>query len=240
MKVWVFRNMTENDAPEIISTANERPAAMRTESAAWLKPVRWQTFPRDFVVIQIGFALFALSIAFLIQSQLGTSPWVVLEVAVIKYLPITPGQSGILTGAVVLLLALALREPVGWGTVGNIICIGLWEDVALHYLPAMNDNLPGQVLYLVLSVLVMAAATAIYIGVNAGAGPRDSLMIAVARATGLSVRVARAGIEIAVVTSGWLLGGPVGIGTLAFALTIGPAVQAAFRIFKVGPQAAAN
>lgn len=232
--------MTTNDAPELIPPANERTSELPNESAAWLKPVRWQTFPRDFVVIQIGFALFALAIAFLIQSQLGTSPWVVLEVAIIKYIPITPGQSGILTGAVVLLLALALREPVGWGTVGNIICIGLWEDVALYYLPNMKDNLPGQVLYLVLAVLVMAGATAIYIGVNAGAGPRDSLMIAVARATGLSVRVARAGIEIAVVTSGWLLGGPVGIGTLAFALAIGPAVQTAFRIFKVGPQHAAH
>ena len=231
--------MTANDAPELIPPANEQPGGMRVESAAWLKPVRWQTFPRDFVVIQIGFALFALAIAFLIQSQLGTSPWVVLEVALINYIPLTPGQSGILTGAIVLLLALALREPVGWGTLGNIICIGLWEDVALHYLPIRAD-LPGQVLYLVLAVLVMAGATAIYIGVNAGAGPRDSLMIAVARATGLSVRVARAGIEIAVVTSGWLLGGPVGIGTLAFALAIGPAVQTAFRIFKVGPQRTAN
>ena len=231
--------MTAKDAPELVPPANEQPGGMRVESAAWLKPVRWQTFPRDFVVIQIGFALFALAIAFLIQSQLGTSPWVVLEVAVINYIPLTPGQSGILTGAIVLLLALALREPVGWGTLGNIICIGLWEDVALHYLPIRAD-LPGQVLYLVLAVLVMAGATAIYIGVNAGAGPRDSLMIAVARATGLSVRVARAGIEIAVVTSGWLLGGPVGIGTLAFALAIGPAVQTAFRIFKVGPQPTAN
>ena len=212
---------------------------MRVERAAWLKPVRWQTFPRDFVVIQIGFALFALAIAFLIQSQLGTSPWVVLEVALINYIPLTPGQSGILTGAIVLILALALREPVGWGTLGNIICIGLWEDVWLKKLPEQN-NLPGQVLYLVLAVLVMAGATAIYIGVNAGAGPRDSLMIGVARASGLSVRVARAGIEIAVVTSGWLLGGPVGIGTLAFAMAIGPAVQTAFRIFKVGPQRTAN
>ena len=111
--------------------------------------------------------------------------------------------------------------------------------MALHYLPIRSD-LPGQVLFLVLAVLVMAGATAIYIGVNAGAGPLDSLMIAVARATGLSVRVARAGIEIAVVTSGWLLGGPVGIGTLAFAVAIGPAVQTAFHIFKVSPQRTAN
>jgi len=232
--------MTASDAPELTLPDNDQPSADNVTSTKWLKPVRWRTFPRDFLVIQIGFAFFALAIAFLIRSNLGTSPWVVLEMAFINYIPLTPGQSGILTGALVLFLALALREPVGWGTLGNIVCIGLWEDVALKYLPKQNDYLPGQVLYLVLAVLVMAGATAIYIGVNAGAGPRDSLMIAVARATGLSVRVARAGIEIAVVTSGWLLGGPVGIGTLVFALAIGPAVQTAFRIFKVGAQHTAN
>lgn len=232
--------MTASDAPELTPPDNDQPSADNVTSTKWLKPVRWHTFPRDFLVIQIGFAFFALAIAFLIRSNLGTSPWVVLEVAFSKRIQLTPGQSAILTGAIVLLLVLALREPVGWGTLGNIICIGLWEDVALAYLPIMNDYLPGQVLYLLLAVLVMAGATAIYIGVNAGAGPRDSLMIAVARATGLSVRVARAGIEIAVVTSGWLLGGPVGIGTLVFALAIGPAVQTAFRIFKVGAQHTAN
>ena len=233
--------MTASDAPELTPPDNDQPSADNVTSTKWLKPVRWRTFPRDFLVIQIGFAFFALAIAFLIRSNLGTSPWVVLEMAFINYIPFTPGQSAILTGAIVLLLVLALREPVGWGTLGNIICIGLWEDVALEHLLKKNiDYLPGQVLYLVLAVLVMAGATAIYIGVNAGAGPRDSLMIAVARATGLSVRVARAGIEIAVVTSGWLLGGPVGIGTLVFALAIGPAVQTAFRIFKVGAQHTAN
>ena len=231
--------MTASDAPELTPPDNDQPSADNVASTKWLKPVRWRTFPRDFLVIQIGFAFFALAIAFLIRSNLGTSPWVVLEMAFRNYIPFTPGQSAILTGAIVLLLVLALREPVGWGTLGNIICIGLWDDVGLKKLPEQND-LPGQVLYLVLAVLVMAGATAIYIGVNAGAGPRDSLMIAVARATGLSVRVARAGIEIAVVTSGWLLGGPVGIGTLVFALAIGPAVQTAFRIFKVGAQHTAN
>ncbi len=231
--------MTASDAPELTPPDNDQLSAANVASTKWLKPVCWRTFPRDFLVIQIGFAFFALAIAFLIQSNLGTSPWVVLEVAFSKRIQLTPGQSAILTGAIVLLLVLALREPVGWGTLGNIICIGLWEDVWLKNLREQND-LPGQVLYLVLAVLVMAGATAIYIGVNAGAGPRDSLMIAVARATGLSVRVARAGIEIAVVTSGWLLGGPVGIGTLVFALAIGPAVQTAFRIFKVGAQHTAN
>jgi uncharacterized membrane protein YczE len=202
-----------------------------------LKPVNWRTFPRDFVVIQAGFALFGLAIAFLIQSNFGTSPWVVFEVALLKYIPITPGQAGILVGAGVLALALLLREPVGWGTLGNIVSIGLWEDLFLQFLQPVRDNWPIQLLYLLLGVAVMGAATAIYIGVNAGAGPRDSLMIAVSRTTGRSVRLARTIIEVAVVATGWLLGGPVGLGTLIFALAIGPAVQAAFRLFNVKPHA---
>ncbi|MBI3241364.1 MAG: hypothetical protein HYZ49_03630 [Chloroflexi bacterium] len=202
-----------------------------------LKPINWRTFPRDFLVIQIGFALFGLSIAFLIQSNFGTSPWVVFEVALLKFISITPGQAGILVGAGVLALALLLREPVGWGTLGNIVSIGLWEDLFLRFLQPVRDNWPIQLFYLLLGVVVMGVATAVYIGVNAGAGPRDSLMIAVSRTTGRSVRLARTIVEVAVVTTGWLLGGPVGLGTLIFALTIGPAVQAAFRLFKVKPHA---
>jgi uncharacterized membrane protein YczE len=201
-----------------------------------LRPVNWRTFPRDFAVIQVGFALFGASIAFLIRSGLGTSPWVVFEVALLKYIPITPGQAGILVGFVVLLIALLLREPVGWGTLANIVFIGLWEDFFLRLIhPARG--LPLQASFLALGVAVMGVATAVYIGVNAGAGPRDSLMLAVARTTGRSVRLARTLVEIIVVTTGWLLGGPIGIGTLLFALSIGPAVQTAFRLFKVKPHA---
>ena len=202
-----------------------------------LKQIKWQTFPRDFAVIQIGFALIGLSIACLIRSDLGTSPWVVFEVALLKFIPITPGQAGIMVGMGVLVIALLLREPVGWGTMANIVFIGLWEDLSLKYLPRAQSFLPLQALYLALGVIIMGSATAIYIGVNAGAGPRDSLMLAVARTTRRSVRLARTLVEIVVVTTGWLLGGPIGIGTLIFALAIGPAVQIGFRLFKVAPDA---
>ncbi len=200
-----------------------------------LKQIKWQTFPRDFAVIQIGFALFGLSIACLIRADLGTSPWVVFEVALLKFIPITPGQAGIMVGAGVLLIALLLREPVGWGTMANIVFIGLWEDLSLTYLPRAQSFFPLQALYLALGVIIMGSATAIYIGVNAGAGPRDSLMLAVSRTTKCSVRLARTLVEIVVVATGWLLGGPIGIGTLIFALAIGPAVQFGFRLFKVAP-----
>ncbi len=198
-----------------------------------LKPVRWNTFIRDFFVIQIGFALFGLSIAIMIRSNLGTSPWAVLEVAFSGLTGITPGRMSIIVGFVVLLGALALREKIGWGTLGNILFIGLWEDLALELLPSIENSLLLQAGMLLLAILMMGIASAIYIGVDAGAGPRDSLMLAVHRTTSLSIRVGRAIIEIIVVAVGWLLGGPLGIGTLVFALLIGPAVQWAFRLFKV-------
>lgn len=198
-----------------------------------LKPVRWNTFIRDFFVIQIGFALFGLSIAIMIRSNLGTSPWAVLEVAFSGLTGITPGRMSIIVGFVVLLGALALREKIGWGTLGNIVFIGLWEDLALALIPSIENNLLIQIGMLLSAILMMGIASAIYIGVDAGAGPRDSLMLAVHRTTKMSIRLGRAIIEIIVVAVGYLLGGPLGIGTVVFALLIGPAVQWAFRLFNV-------
>ncbi len=198
-----------------------------------LKPVRWKTIPRDFLVIQIGFALFGLSIAAMIRSNLGTSPWAVLEVAFSGLTGIRPGRISILVGLVVLIGALLLREKIGWGTIGNILFIGLWEDMFLGLIPSIDDNLLLQLAMLLAAIFMMGIASAIYIGVDAGAGPRDSLMLAVHRTTSLSLRLGRAIIELIVVAVGWLLGGPLGIGTLIFALLIGPAVQWAFKLFKV-------
>lgn len=198
-----------------------------------LKPIRWNTFLRDFLVIQIGFALFGLAIATMIRSNLGTSPWALLEVAISKLTGITPGRMSIIVGFAVLLLALALREKVGWGTLANILFIGLWEDMFLGMIPSVENNLLFQLVMLLSAVFTMGIASAIYIGVDAGAGPRDSLMLAVHRTTNLSIRLGRAIIEIIVVSVGWILGGPLGFGTVIFALLIGPSVQWAFRLFKV-------
>jgi uncharacterized membrane protein YczE len=204
-----------------------------TEKENMLKPIRWNTFLRDFLVIQIGFALFGLAIATMIRSNLGTSPWALLEVAISKLTGITPGRMSIIVGFAVLLLALALREKVGWGTLANILFIGLWEDMFLGIIPSVENNLLLQLGMLLSAVFTMGIASAIYIGVDAGAGPRDSLMLAVHRTTRLSIRLGRAIIEIIVVTVGWLLGGPLGFGTVIFALLIGPSVHWAFKLFKV-------
>lgn len=200
-----------------------------------LKPIRWNTFIRDFIVIQIGFLLYGLAIALIVRANVGTGTWVVLEVALANILGIKIGTMTVYMGFFVLIIALALREQVGWGTLGNILSIGPWLNLFLDWVGTPNDNLPLQIGMLLLGILIQGIATAVYIGVDAGAGPRDSLMLAIHRTTGVSIRVARASIELIVVFIGWLLGGPLGLGTIVFALLIGPSVQWAFRLFNVHP-----
>ena len=192
------------------------------------KPIRWKNFPKDFVVIQVGFFLFGLAISMMIRANLGTSAWAVLEVALAKLLHITVGTMTVINGFVVLIGALLMREKVGWGTLANILSIGPWEDFWLARMPSVTDNLPLQIGMLLAAIFLMGLASAIYIGVDAGAGPRDSMMLAIKRTTGVSIRVARGIIEVTVVVIGWLLGGPAGIGTLVYAVMVGPAVQWGF------------
>ena len=199
------------------------------------KPTRWKTFLPDMLRIQAGFALFGVSIAMLIRANLGTSAWAVLEVALSQIFHLTPGTISVLVGFSVLVIALLLREQIGWGTLANILCIGPFEDLSLWLIPSIKGNLPLQIAMLLGATAIMGVASAVYIGVEAGAGPRDSLMLALKRTTGWSVRLARGILEITVVAIGWLLGGPAGVGTVVFALLIGPAVQWAFKLFKVQP-----
>jgi uncharacterized membrane protein YczE len=198
-----------------------------------LKPIRWNTFIRDFIVIQIGFLLYGLAIALIVRANLGTGTWLVLEVALANIFGIKIGTMTVYMGFLVLIIALVLREQVGWGTLGNILSIGPWLNLSLDLISTPKNNLALQIAMFLLGVLIQGVATAVYIGVDAGAGPRDSLMLAIQRTTGVSLRVARGAIEIIVVLIGWLLGGPLGLGTVIFALLIGPSVQWAFRLFKV-------
>ena len=205
------------------------------KTSGMLKPIRWKAFPRDFFVIQIGFLLYGLSIALAIRANLGTGTWAVLDVALSKITGWTPGTMTVLVGFTVLISALLMREQIGWGTLGNILSIGPWLDLMLYLIPAVENNWPLQLLMLLTGTLTQGMATAIYIGVDAGAGPRDSLMLAVKRTTGISYRMARGIIEVTVLVIGWLLGGPAGIGTAIHALLVGTAMQWAFKIFHVQP-----
>jgi uncharacterized membrane protein YczE len=200
-----------------------------------LKPIRWNTFLRDFIRIQIGFILFGLAISLMIRGNIGTSAWVVLEAALAERFGITVGTMTVIMWFVVLGSAVAMREKLGWGTLANILSIGPWVDLWNLFMPSVTDNLPLQIAMLLVAILLMGLGSAIYIGVDAGAGPRDSLMLAIKRTTGVSIRTARAMIEVTVVTIGWLLGGPAGIGTLVYAILVGPSIQWGFKIFNVQP-----
>jgi len=197
------------------------------------KPIHWKSFPKKFLIAQIGFVIYGLSIALIIQADLGTGPWAVLSVALADLTGTTPGTMVVLTGLLVLVGAISMKEQIGWGTVGNILFIGPWLDFFLTFIPSLKGNLVYQLAGLLISIGLTGIATGVYISVNAGAGPRDSLMMAISRISGRSVQLSRAVVEVLVVIVGWLLKGPVGIGTLLFALLIGPAVQGSFRIFKV-------
>ena len=200
-----------------------------------LKTIHWKTFPRDFLIAQLGYAIYGLAIALIIQAGLGTGPWAVLAVALADISGTTPGTMIIATGVLVLIGAVLMRELIGWATLGNILFIGPWTDLFLFILPSLEGNLWLQIPGMLIAVILSGIATAVYISVNGGAGPRDSLMLAVSRVTGQSVQLSRGVIEVLVVILGWILKGPVGIGTLVFALLIGPLVQIFFKLFKVQP-----
>lgn len=193
----------------------------------------WRRFVHDFLIIQLGFLLYGVSIDVLVQASLGLDSWDVLQMALTYHLPITLGQSSIAVALLIVLVDIALKQPLGWGTLANMLFIGIWVDFMTPYIPSVPPIFLLQVAYLLLGMLIMGFATAIYIGVDAGAGPRDSLMLAISRLGKVSVRIARTCIEVTVVIVGWILGGPVWIGTLITAVAIGPAVQLAFKILKV-------
>ena len=195
----------------------------------------WRRFARDFVVIQFGFFLFGVSINMTVQANLGLSPWDVLHMALTYHLPITLGEASIAVAFLVAVVDVILRETLGWGTIANVVFIGVWIDLMKPFVPQVPSVYWIQGAYLLLGTVVMGFATAIYIGVDSGAGPRDSLMLALSRVGGTSVRLARTVVEVSAVVVGWLLGGPAWVGTLIFAVTIGPAVQLAFRILKIHP-----
>jgi len=174
-----------------------------------------------------------LSINVIVKASIGLDSWDVFQMALTYHLPLTLGESNIAVALLVVLLDVILREPLGWGTLANAIFVGVWVDVLKPYTPTIPALIPFQIAYILLGTLIMGFATAIYIGVDAGAGPRDTLMLGISRIGRVSVRLARTCLEITVVVLGWLLGGPVWLGTLIAALAIGPAVQFAFKILRV-------
>ena len=170
-----------------------------------------------------GLLLFGGSLALLVRSRLGLDPWDVFHqgLAIRSGIPI--GTVTILVGVVVLLLWIPLGQRPGIGTIANVILVGLALDATLTMIPVPTD-LGVRWAYLVAGIVLNGIATGAYIGAALGPGPRDGLMVGIAN-RGHSLRVVRTAIELTVLVVGWLLGGTVGIGTVLFAVTIGPIVH---------------
>lgn len=192
---------------------------------------------RRLVQLYAGLIAFGVSMALFVRSDLGNMPWDVFHQGLVVQFGGTIGRWSILVGALVLLLWIPLRERPGLGTVSNVFVIGVAIDLTLVWLPEMH-HLPGRIGYATAGVLLNGVATAAYIGARFGPGPRDGLMTGFTRRTRVSLRLVRTSIEVVVVVTGWLLGGTLGVATVAYAVAIGPLVQLMLEPFTVpeGPR----
>ncbi|MBO3086940.1 hypothetical protein J4038_01390 [Cellulomonas sp. zg-ZUI40] len=174
-----------------------------------------------------GLVLYAASIALLVHPQLGSMPWDVLGQGVARVSGWTFGTATVVISLVVLVCWVPLRQRPGVGTVANVLVIGALVDPFLALAALLPEPLPLAVrgAMVVLGIALNAVATALYVGARLGPGPRDGLMTGLVARTGGPVRLVRSVIEVAVVAAGWALGGTVGLGTLAYALAIGPLVH---------------
>jgi len=191
-----------------------------------------QALTRRLGQLYAGLVLYGFSMALLVRARLGVMPWDVLHQGVARTVGGSLGTVSIVVGALVLLLWIPLRQRPGVGTVSNVLVIGLAVDASLAVLPRV-DGIVLRSALVVAGVLLNAVATAAYIGVRLGPGPRDGLMTGLVRRTGRSVRVIRTSIEVVVVATGWLLGGTLGVATALYALAIGPLVQPLLPVFTV-------
>ncbi|MER5772465.1 membrane protein YczE [Streptomyces sp. NPDC001985] len=189
--------------------------------------------PRRLFQLYAGLALYGASSALLVRAGLGLEPWNVLHQGLAGRTGLTIGTVTILVGAAVLLLWIPLRQRPGLGTVSNVVVIGLAMDGTLALLPDLH-GWTAQIPAVVAGIVLNGAATGLYIAARFGPGPRDGLMTGLHRVTGRSLRLMRTGIEVAVVATGFALGGSVGVATVAYALAIGPLAQFFLRLFT-GP-----
>jgi uncharacterized membrane protein YczE len=187
---------------------------------------------RRSVQLLIGLFLYGVGIAFLVRSDLGAAPWDVLTLGIEQRVPLSFGTISVIVSFVVLLMWIPLRQKPGVGTLANALIIGPCVDLAFLVIPE-TDILGVQIVFMFVGIVVIGLATGLYIGSRFGPGPRDGLMTGLHRVTGRPIWTVRTVIEATVVILGWLLGGIVGIGTVAFALMIGPICQYFMRIFYI-------
>ena len=191
---------------------------------------------RRLIALFAGLWLYGFSMAMMITAGLGLDPWDVFHQGVAGRTPLSFGAVTALTGVLVLALWVPIRQKPGFGTVANVVVIAVSVDTSLAWLePA--DSLAVRIAVMLGGVVLNALATVLYIGAGMGPGPRDGLMTGLVARTGLSVRVIRTSIEVTVLATGWVLGGTVGVGTIVYALGIGPLIQLMMRVGGIYPTA---
>ncbi|PKW28011.1 YczE/YyaS/YitT family protein [Phycicoccus duodecadis] len=189
-----------------------------------LEQLRAGRLVRRVAQLLVGLSLFGVTMACMLRAGLGLEPWGVFTYGLTVHLPLSYGQMVVASSFVVLLLWIPLRQWPGLGTVLNAVVVGLATDVMLGVLPPV-DGLGARIPLMVVGIVGNGFAGALYIGSQLGPGPRDGLMTGLSRRTGRSIRLVRTAIEVTVVVFGWLLGGVLGIGTVLYALVIGPVIQ---------------
>jgi uncharacterized membrane protein YczE len=190
------------------------------------------TLTRRLVQLYLGLVLYGGSMALQIRAALGLDPWDVFHQGLTRHLGLSFGTVTMIVGAAVLLLWIPLRQRPGLGTISNVFVIGLSVDAGLALIPTLH-GLTLRCAVLAAGIVLNGVAGGLYIGARFGPGPRDGLMTGFCRRTGRSVRLVRTGIELTVLLVGLLLGGSFGIGTVAYALAIGPLVQFFLPLFTV-------
>ncbi|MDX3616379.1 MULTISPECIES: YczE/YyaS/YitT family protein [Streptomyces] len=187
---------------------------------------------RRLTQLYTGLALYGASSALLVEAGLGLEPWNVLHQGLAELTGLTIGVVSIIVGAMVLLLWIPLRQRPGLGTVSNVFVVGIAMDATLALVPEAH-TMAVRIPLLVGGIVLNGVATGLYIAARFGPGPRDGLMTGLHRRTGRSVRLMRTAVEVAVLATGFALGGTVGVGTLLYALSIGPLAQLFLRMFAV-------
>jgi len=191
-----------------------------------------QFLNRLFMLI-VGLALYGLGIVVTIQANIGYEPWDIFHVGLAKTTGLSIGTISILVGLLLVISVALLGEKLGLGTFLNMIMVGLFVDLFMNIglIPLAGNFFLGTCMLLA-GLFTIALATYFYIKSAFGAGPRDNLMVVLARRTGLPVGVCRGGVELIVTIAGWALGGMVGVGTVISVIVIGYFIQLVFRLFK--------
>jgi uncharacterized membrane protein YczE len=192
-------------------------------------PLIWT---RRIAQLLVGLFLYGIAIAMMVRAGIGVAPWDVLTQGLNRQTGLSFGLLTVIIGAVVLLLWIPIRQKPGVGTVLNVLLIGPAADVGLAVIPQQHEPVLQGLLFAA-GLALLAVATGLYIGARLGPGPRDGLMTGIHNRYGWKLWIVRTGIEVTVLTVGWLLGGQVGIGTLAFALLVGPMVGVTLPLLTV-------